>query len=614
MNIRYTLLNVLLLTGFIAGCGGDNNNSNVTVPTPTPAPAEQSVVDVAVAAGNFTTLVAALEATGLDDTLDDLSTDYTVFAPTDDAFALLGEDTINALLADTDTLSDILLYHVIAGAEVDSTAAVGSAGSKVEMANGDSTGLSLSGTDLYVNLSQVTVTDVQADNGVIHVIDAVLMPPAEPGMLTDSIADIAVANGNFTTLVAALQEADLVSTLDDDSASFTVFAPTDDAFALLGEENIQALLADADALNAVLLQHVVPGVVDSVTAYTLNGTTAETASGAEIGISIADGELMVGGATVVTKDIYASNGVIHVIDMVIVGDVELPAPPQSVVDVASDAGGFTTLLAALEATGLDSVLDDDAATFTVFAPTDEAFAALGEDTINALLADTDTLSDILLYHVISGSAVLADSAVALASSDDPFATTANEDDAALSIGSDDSLLINLSKVTSANVMADNGVIHVIDKVMMPPADAATPVNNIVETAIAAGNFQTLVSALQAASLDSVLADETETFTVFAPTDEAFDKIDEAALSALIADVPALTDVLLQHVIIGSAVDSVTAMSLNGTSVNTAADEDVAIEIVDGVLYVQGAAITTFDVQTTNGVIHVIDRVITETLE
>jgi hypothetical protein len=106
--------------------------------------------------------------------------------------------------------------------------------------------------------------------------------------------------------------------------------------------------------------------------------------------------------------------VIHVIDTVIVGDVELPSPPMSIVDTARAAGNFTTLIAALEATGLDTVLADLNGSFTVFAPTDAAFSALGEDTINALLADTDALSDILLYHVIAGNEILADAAIAVA--------------------------------------------------------------------------------------------------------------------------------------------------------------------------------------------------------
>lgn len=606
LTLRYLLVAVMALG--LTACGSDDDNDP---PIPEPEPA-QTIVDVASDSDDFTTLVAALEATGLDETLDDEDATFTVFAPTDDAFALLGQETIDALLTDTDQLSDILLYHVISGAEIDAEAAVASAGTTVEMANGQSVGLSLEGESLLVNLSMVITTDIQTDNGIIHVIDAVLMPPAERGEPSMNIVETAVDDGNFTTLVAALQAADLDTVLSDESGNFTVFAPTDDAFDMVGEENITALLNDPEALEAVLLQHVVSAEINSSAAYAANGTTVETSAGTDVLVDIVDRKLTVGGANVVMKDIYTTNGIIHVIDTVIVGDLELPEPPQSIVDVAVEAGNFTTLVAALQATGLDATLADLGTDFTVFAPTDEAFAALGEDTINDLLADTETLSDILLYHVIPGNAVLADGAIAIANDEMSKVEMANGDMVALSVNGE-SLYVNTAKVNSANVMAENGVIHAIDQVIMPPADMMASESNIVETAIDAGNFTTLVSALQAAGLDATLADENETFTVFAPTDAAFDKIDSATLDALIMDTPALTQVLLQHVIPGMAVDSVTAFTLNGTSVDTAAGEDVSIEIVDGMLQVQGSNVTRYDIYTNNGVIHVIDTVITETL-
>jgi uncharacterized surface protein with fasciclin (FAS1) repeats len=283
--------------------------------------------------------------------------------------------------------------------------------------------------------------------------------------------------------------------------------------------------------------------------------------------------------------------------------------PETVVNIAADSGDFTILVAALEAAGLDSVLLDRDATFTVFAPNDAAFQELGQSTIDALLDDPDRLTDILLYHVIQGTQVEAVDAIAAAGSKQEMA---NGDEVALSLcGSD--LCVNLSEVISEDLLAENGVVHVIDKVLIPPTEMGMPTDNIAETAIAAGSFTTLVQALQAANLVSTLENEAETFTVFAPTDAAFDLIPDATLTALLADTDALTNVLLQHVIIGSAVDSVTAFTLNGTSRNTAADEDVTIEIVDGVLEIQGSPVSMFDIYASNGVIHVIDAVITETL-
>lgn len=609
MNASIKYWSVFAIVLCLTACGGSNNKKETTI-TPPPT----TVFDIAVAKGNFTTLVAALQATDLDDVLDDPNGSYTLFAPTDAAFAVLGTETINALLADKATLSNILLYHVISGNEVMSTAAIASAGMTVTMANQQNVGLSLSGSSLLINTAMVTVVDLKADNGVVHVIDAVLTPPAIKGTPTNNIVETAVAAGNFSTLVTALQTAGLDTLLADETKTFTVFAPTDAAFAMVGEANINALLGDSDALNAVLLQHVIANAeVNSIGAYAANGTNIETASGAMIPVSIENRILRIGGAAVTMADIYTTNGVIHVIDTVIVGDVELPAPPMSIVDTARAAGNFTTLIAALEATGLDTVLADLEGSFTVFAPTDEAFSALGQDTINALLADTDALSDILLYHVIAGNEILADAAIAVAAGENSLVEMAKGKKTGLSLNGQN-LFINLSQVTTANVLTDNGVIHVLDKVLLPPTAKGTPTDNIVETAIAAGNFTTLVTALQTAGLDATLANESETFTVFAPTDAAFALIPEATLNALMADTPALTQVLLQHVIIGAEVDSVTAFTLNGMQVDTASGEDVTIAIVNGNLEVQGSIVSMFDIYTTNGVIHVIDTVITETLQ
>ncbi|MFD2166869.1 fasciclin domain-containing protein [Thalassotalea euphylliae] len=572
---------------FLQACDDDSSSPTVTVVEPEPV-TTTTIVDAAVANGSFTTLVTALEATGLDETLADESATFTVFAPTDDAFALLGEDTINGLLADTDTLSDILTYHVISGA-VDSTAAVASAGQTVDMVNGDKLALSLSGDSLLVNTATVTATDIQTDNGIIHVIDAVLIPPADMGMPTANIVDTAVGAGSFNTLVAALQATGLDAVLADESTTYTVFAPTDDAFAMLGEETIATLLENPEVLSSILLQHVVAGSVDSVTAFTLNGMAAETASGAMVDIMInADTDMLtVGGANVVTKDIYTTNGVIHVIDAVIVGDVEVPMTGNTIVDVAVGAGSFTTLVAALQATGLDTVLADDSTDFTVFAPTDAAFAKLGDETIQALLADPDTLSNILLYHVISGSKVMADGALAVANSMDKKVEMANGDMAALSL-TGSQLFINDSAVSAADVGADNGVIHVIDSVILPPAMKGEPTQSIVDVALADENFSTLVAALTAADLVDTLADESATFTVFAPTNAAFSKIDSTVLSGLLADTDALTAVLLKHVV-AAEIGSVDAYAANGAMVGTVGGDNVSVSIVNFATYQDGMA-------------------------
>jgi uncharacterized surface protein with fasciclin (FAS1) repeats len=308
------------------------------------------------------------------------------------------------------------------------------------------------------------------------------------------------------------------------------------------------------------------------------------------------------------KDIYTTNGVIHVIDAVIVADVEVPAPSMSLVDVASANGNFDTLVAALQATGLDSTLANLDESYTVFAPTDAAFEKLPAGTLENLT--TEQLTDILLYHVVSGK-VMADSAISLAQSMDNMAQTANGSNVSLSY-IDSMLFINGAKVSSADVMASNGVIHVVDNVILPPALMGTPTQNIVEVALAdPDNFSTLVTALTAADLVTTLSSETETFTVFAPTNAAFEKIDADTLSALLADVDALTNVLLTHVVSDAAIGSLDAFAANGSMLETASGNsiDVMIDAESGMLMIGGAKVVMSDIYTTNGVIHVIDTVI-----
>ena len=605
--ISVTLLSVM----FLQGCNDDDDPvAMVEEPIIEEPVVVTTIVDAAVNNGSFTTLVAALQATGLDATLADTNSNFTVFAPTDDAFALLGQDTIDALLADTDTLSDILTYHVI-NSEVDAATAINLAGTTVDMVNGDPIGLSLDGDNLLVNTATVITTDIQTDNGIIHVIDAVMLPPGDISEPTQNIVETAVANGSFTTLVAALQATNLDMVLADESTMFTVFAPTDAAFALIGEDTIATLLDNPDVLSNILLQHVITGnAVDSVTAYSLNGAMVETASTATIPLIINSSTDMLtfGGANIVMKDIYTTNGIIHVIDAVVVGDIEVPTPSMSLVDVAVGNGSFTTLVAALQSTGLDTVLADLDTDYTVFAPTDAAFAKLPEGTLDSLSAEQ--LSNILLYHVLPGK-VMSDGAISVAQSSENMVEVANGDMVSLSFV-DSMLFVNGALVSKADVMADNGVIHVIDNVILPPAMMETPTQNIVEVALAdPDNFSTLVTALTAADLVTTLSNEDATFTVFAPTNDAFAAIDSDALSALLADTEALTNVLLTHVVSDASLSSLDAYAANGKILTTASGNtvEVMIDAETGMLMIGGANVVISDIYTTNGVIHVIDAVI-----
>jgi uncharacterized surface protein with fasciclin (FAS1) repeats len=279
-----------------------------------------SIAEIAVADGRFTTLVAALGAANLVDTLSGEGA-FTVFAPTDDAFAALPEGTVESLLEDPEgALTDILLYHVVDGAVAAETVVTLESATTLQ---GEDVTITVTDGNVFLNDTvQVIITDIEASNGIIHVIDGVLLPPsmtAEEEMMDElpSIAEIAVADGRFTTLVAALTAADLVDTLSGEGA-FTVFAPTDDAFAALPEGTVATLLEDpAGALTDILLYHVVDGVVPAEVVVTLESAT--TLNGADVTITVTeDGEVFLNDTVqVIITDIQASNGIIHVIDGVL---------------------------------------------------------------------------------------------------------------------------------------------------------------------------------------------------------------------------------------------------------------------------------------------------------
>jgi transforming growth factor-beta-induced protein len=265
-----------------------------------PAVTELNLVETAAAAGQFGTLLAAAEAAGLATTLAE-GGPFTVFAPTDAAFAALPEGTLEAVLGDTELLTSILLYHVVPGRIL---AADLVDGQVVTTAEGRPVRVTL-GSGARVNGVDIVATDVMASNGVIHVIDAVLLPVADN-------VETAIAAG-FETLVAAVAAAGLVDALRA-PGPFTIFAPTDAAFAALPEGALEALLNDPAALAGVLTYHVVPGRVFA--SDLTEGLEATTLAGGTLTFTLAGGA-RVNGAGIVAADVLTANGVIHVIDEVL---------------------------------------------------------------------------------------------------------------------------------------------------------------------------------------------------------------------------------------------------------------------------------------------------------
>jgi len=310
---------VVLTPDVIASNGIIHVIDAVLTPPTVVAEPTLNIVETAVAAGSFDTLVSLLVATGLDSVLADGSAEFTVFAPTDEAFAGLDATTLSNLQADPELLKSVLLYHVLADQQVDATTAIGLAGSSVQTANGESVRISLDDKDLFINESKVVIADVRTTNGIIHAIDTVLVPPSLSDPDGTTLAGIVENNDQFQILEYALRATGLTDTLDDAAATFTVFAPTDRAFYRLGYRNLVWLFSNPDALRSVLLYHVVPDTrVDAATALTLDSAAVTTVNGQDINIRVRNKELFINRSRVVATDIEASNGIAHVIDRVLI--------------------------------------------------------------------------------------------------------------------------------------------------------------------------------------------------------------------------------------------------------------------------------------------------------
>jgi uncharacterized surface protein with fasciclin (FAS1) repeats len=273
---------------------------------------------------------------------------------------------------------------------------------------------------------------------------------------SQTVVDIIVNSADHDTLESAVVAAELADDLSG-PGPFTVFAPTDAAFAALPDGTIETLLSDpTGTLAQILLYHVVGG--QALSTDLSDGQTIATLQGEDVTVTIGMNGVMINGATVVVADILADNGVVHVIDAVLLPPA--PTPTTTVVDVIVNSDVHNTLEAAVVAAGLVEILSGTGP-FTVFAPTDNAFAALPAGTIETLLSDpTGDLTQILLYHVVGAQALSTDL------TNGQTVETLQGQSVTVTINAE-GVFINNAQVTVADIVTDNGVIHVIDAVLLP---------------------------------------------------------------------------------------------------------------------------------------------------
>ena len=425
--------------------------------------------------------------------------------------------------------------------------------------------------------------------------------PAAP---TSNIVQLAQGNSNLSTLVTALGKyPDLVSTLSSTSSDFTVFAPTNAAFASLltaiGQTSIDDL--PESVLRDVLEYHVVAGA--AVKSTQLTAGDVETVNGEDIAVTVTGGIKLNTVVNVTTADVEASNGVVHVIDAVLVPPSIVPIV-GTIVAPAYFNKNFTTLIAAVNAaspTILTTLLNSTPK--TLFAPTNDAFVAAGITT----LPNQATLDAVLTYHLINGTAVKAADIAAGSSS----ATTLNGK-IYLSKGTAGVFINGSSKVSTADIQGSNGVVHVIDRTLLPPAKTIAQIVSDYANASTNKQFTKLLQALQRTSGSGTdllaAAGAAGNLTVFAPTDAAFEAL---GVDLATVDLTALTKIL-QHHIVGARVFS---SDLSTGSVATLY-KNVGINSTN--LTVTGAKTgevgaklqaSLLNIHATNGSIHVIDKVL-----
>ncbi len=269
------------------------------------------------------------------------------------------------------------------------------------------------------------------------------------------LAQIAAKTSSLSTLLTAVGVADLAAALSDDNSPVTVFAPSNDAFAKIPQADLDALLADKEALTKVLLYHVVSGTVPAADVVSMSKAT--TLQGSSVSISVEGSDVMLNSDVKVTAtDIMASNGVVHLIDTVLM-------PPKNIAELAAATPSLSTLLTAVGVADLAAALSDDSRPVTVFAPSNDAFAKIPQADLDALLADKEALTKVLLYHLVDGTVPAAD-VVSMSK-----ATTLQGSDVSISVEGSNVMLNGDVKVTATDIMASNGVVHLIDTVLMPPS-------------------------------------------------------------------------------------------------------------------------------------------------
>lgn len=432
---------------------------------------------------------------------------------------------------------------------------------------------------------------------------------------TQNIVQIAQDQPDLSSLVTALSKfPDLVSTLNG-PGEYTVFAPTNEAFTRLLGEIGQSSIDDVPepVLKSLLQYHLINS--GAVLSTQLQDGSVPAANNEEIDITTSGGIMLNGSAKVLAADVDAANGVVHKIDQVLVPE-SIGRFVNTVVEPAYFNKNFTTLVAAVTAAS-PSILDTLLSTSkkTLFAPANEAFTSAGITE----LPDRATLDAVLKYHLINGEV----KAGQLPSNDAPANNAISSTGGVFYLsnrGSNGVFINGRTRVTTTDITADNGVVHVIDRALMPPAQTVAQIATALSQAPSGAEFTQLTGALgRVPELLAAAASADSGITVFAPTDAAFRELYSALGVSGYEDISlsTLTAVLKHHIISSPTTETGRVFStdlvtgsvptLNGNiSINSTSG---TVTSGNGTTASISSNASLVNVLATNGVIHTIDRVL-----
>lgn len=588
---RFTMAVLFLaIPLFTLSCDDDNDNMG--------GGNDRNIVEIAQQTDQLSTLVDALVAANLTDALSG-DGPFTVFAPSNDAFAALDPETLNTIISTPSLLTALLQYHVVSG-EVYSKDLTN--GPVQTLLSGQTVDVDLSGGMVTLNgSSEVVAPDIAASNGVIHIIDKVLLPE---DFYAQTLAQIVGGSPDHTILLSALAKpelSDLLAAANDPTSDLTVFAPTDAAFeavlAALGKESIDDI--PVELLKEIVSYHILGTAVTSD--QLSNGDVETILPGESVTVDLSNG-VKINNANVTAADLKAVNGVVHVVDAVLLPSY-VASSIGTVAEVVLFNKDFTILAGALrKADLLETVATAPA--LTVFAPDNAGFIAAGITNLNDYTAEQ--LTDVLLYHVLGAVVKSADLPA------DGMATTLfNGEKIYLGYLNQGRVLINgLTEITTVDIEKSNGVIHVINRALVPPAP------NVVEIAVAMANMGeksefTVLTSLLASDEYSEITNAiiaNDNITIFAPTDEAFAEVDNGAgltqeqISKILTYHAADARVFSTDLVAGQNV-----IMLNGQTLKVASINGEAIILEDKTE--DKANVLEVNIQGSNGVIHVIDKVL-----